>query len=102
MSNNVGLVPGGISGAFGFRREMAGHRHLVVRVALTSSVGALLGAVLLLALPSEAFERVVPFLILVSSTLVGLGPLVNAGVRRRAERARVHRCSPTARRWGRS
>ena len=89
VCNNVGLVPGGLSGAHGFRRELAGHRHLVVRVALTSAVGALLGAVLLLALPPGAFDRVVPFLVLVSATLVGLGPVISAGVRRRAGRLGV-------------
>ncbi len=33
VCNNVGLVPGGVTGSFGFRRELAGHRSLVVRVA---------------------------------------------------------------------
>jgi hypothetical protein len=86
VCNNVGLVPGGMSGSWGFRRELAGHRHLVVRVALTSGVGALLGAVLLLALPATAFDRIVPFLILGASTLVGLQPVISSWVRRRAAR----------------
>ena len=64
VSNNVGMVPGGMTGSFGYRRELAGHRHLVVRVALTAAAGALVGAGLLLALPSTAFECVVPFLVL--------------------------------------
>ena len=84
VCNNVGLVPGGLTGAFGFRRELAGHRHLVVRVAITSAVGALLGGALLLALPPGAFDAVVPFLVLVSATLVGLGPFISAAVKRRA------------------
>jgi uncharacterized protein len=82
VCNNVGLVPGGLSGSFGFRRELAGHRRLVLQVALTSAVGALLGAALLLALPSTAFDRVVPLLVIVSATLVGAGPLISAAVRR--------------------
>ena len=82
VCNNVGLVPGGLSGSFGFRRELAGHRRLVLQVALTSAVGALLGAALLLALPSTAFDRVVPILVIVSATLVGAGPLISAAVRR--------------------
>jgi uncharacterized protein len=89
VCNNVGLVPGGLTGAFGFRRELAGHRALVVRVALTSAAGALLGGVLLLALPPGAFARVVPWLVLVSATLVGLGPVISAAVRRRATRRGV-------------
>jgi uncharacterized membrane protein YfcA len=86
VCNNVGLVPGGLTASWGFRRELAGHRGLVVRVALTSAVGALLGATLLLALPPGAFDRVVPFLVLVASTLVGLQPVISTAVRRRAER----------------
>jgi uncharacterized membrane protein YfcA len=86
VCNNVGLVPGGLSASWGFRRELAGHRGLVVRVAVTSAVGALLGAALLLALPAGAFDRVVPFLVLLSATLVGLQPLISSMVRRRAVR----------------
>lgn len=86
VCNNVGLVPGGLSGSWGYRRELTGHRGLVVRVAVTSALGALLGAVLLLALPAGAFDHVVPFLVLVAATLVGLQPLVSAWVRRRADR----------------
>jgi uncharacterized membrane protein YfcA len=84
VCNNVGLVPGGLVGAFGFRRELVGHRTLVVRVAATSAVGALLGGTLLLALPPGAFGHVVPFLVLLAATLVGLGPLISSAVRRRA------------------
>jgi uncharacterized membrane protein YfcA len=85
VCNNVGLVPGGVSASLGYRRELAGRRGLVVRVAITSGVGALAGAGLLLALPSSTFGRVVPFLVLTSATLIGVQPLVSAGLRRRAD-----------------
>ncbi|MGZ4475760.1 MAG: sulfite exporter TauE/SafE family protein [Nocardioides sp.] len=84
VSNNVGLVPGGLTGSWGYRRELAGHRRLVVPVAAASALGALVGAGLLLALPSEAFARVVPYLVLVAATLVGAQPLVALLVRRYA------------------
>jgi uncharacterized protein len=86
VCNNVGLVPGGLSGTYGFRRELAGHRHLVLRVAGTSAAGALIGAALLLALPPGAFDQVVPWLVLVAATLVGVQPLVSRALRRRAVR----------------
>ena len=89
VSNTVGLVPGGVTGTWGYRGEMAGYPHLVRRVAVTSAVGALAGAVLLLAFPPGAFETVVPYLVLFASTLVGLQPFVSAALRRRAARRGV-------------
>lgn len=89
VSNTVGLVPGGVTGTWGYRGEMAGYPHLVARVALTSAIGALGGAVLLLAFPPGAFEAVVPYLVLFAATLVGLQPLVSAWLRHRAERRGV-------------
>jgi uncharacterized membrane protein YfcA len=86
VCNNVGLVPGGVTGSFGFRRELAGHHGLVTRVAATSAGGALVGAALLLALPSTTFDRVVPFLVLTSATLVGLQPMISGWLRRRTLR----------------
>ena len=89
VSNTVGLVPGGLSGTWGYRSEMAGYPHLVRRVAITSVLGSLAGAVLLLAFPPGAFEAVVPYLVLFAATLVGVQPFVSAAVRRRAERRGV-------------
>lgn len=88
-SNCVGLVPGGLSGSWGYRRELASVRPLVVRVALTSTVGALVGAVLLLVLPSSAFDAVVPVLVLTAATLIGVQPLVSRFLSWRAERRGV-------------
>ena len=85
VSNTVGLVPGGLTGTWGYRNEMAGYPHLRARVAGTTAVGALVGAWLLLAFPPGAFEAVVPYLVLFAATLVGVQPLVSALVRRRAE-----------------
>ena len=86
VSNTVGLVPGNISGTWGYRSEMAAYPHLVTRVAATTALGALVGGWLLLAFPPDAFAAVVPYLVLFASTLVGVQPLVSALVRRRAER----------------
>lgn len=90
VCNTVGLVPGGLSGSFGFRRELAGKSQLVRATAATSASGALLGAVLLLVLPATTFERVVPWLVMLAATLIAVQPLVSRRLRRRsAERPRV-------------
>ena len=74
VSNNIGLVPGAISGVYGYRRELAGQRGRILRLAPASAAGALAGALLLLVLPSAVFKRVVVVLIVIALVLVVLGP----------------------------
>lgn len=77
VSNNVGLVPGAISGAWGWRSDLAGQRGRVLRLGSASLVGGLVGAVLLLVLPAAAFRAIVPVLIGLGIVLVIGQPLVN-------------------------
>ncbi|QCX29184.1 sulfite exporter TauE/SafE family protein [Nocardioides jishulii] len=84
-SNTIGLVPGSISGAIGYRRELVGQRSRVLRLLSASVVGGIVGAVLVLALPEEAFEAVVPALILLGIVLVLTGPKISRWVARRHE-----------------
>jgi uncharacterized membrane protein YfcA len=74
VSNNIGLVPGALSGIHGYRRELVGQRHRLTRLIPASIAGALVGALLLLVLPSTVFKRVVVVLILIALVLVLLGP----------------------------
>src|SRR4051812_12704068 len=85
VSNTVGLVPGSVSGAYGYRRELSGQRTLLVRLGIASVVGAVTGGLLLLVLPAETFEVVVPALIAVACVLVVIQPRLSAwlGGRRR-------------------
>ena len=85
VSNTVGLVPGSLSGAVGYRRELAGQRARVVRLASASLIGGVAGALLLLWLPSSAFDAIVPALILLGVLLVVLGPRIQRSVAARAE-----------------
>ena len=86
VSNNLGLVPGSVAGAWGYRRELAGQRSRVLRLASASVIGAFTGGVLLLTLPEDAFEAIVPALILIGVLLVIFQPRLSAWVARRAER----------------
>jgi uncharacterized protein len=83
VSNTVGLVPGTISGTIGYRRELRGQGSRIVWLGLLGGAGALVGSVLLLALPPTAFERVVPFLILLACGLIALQPRLSEAVARR-------------------
>jgi len=85
VSNTIGLVPGSLSGAIGYRRELAGQRARVLRLAVASLVGGLAGGVLLLVLDEDAFETIVPVLILLGLFLVVLQPRISAWVARRHE-----------------
>jgi uncharacterized protein len=83
VSNSLGLVPGSLSGAYGYRRELAGQRSRIVRFGLVSAVGAGTGAALLLALPASAFEAIVPFFIALALVLVIAQPWLNRRLLRR-------------------
>jgi len=85
VSNTVGLVPGSMSGVFGYRRELAGQRARVLRLGAASLVGGVAGALLLLWLPSSAFDAIVPALIALGVVLVVLGPRIQRSVAARAE-----------------
>ncbi len=85
VSNTVGLVPGSMSGVFGYRRELAGQRARVLRLGAASLVGGVAGALLLLWLPSSAFDAIVPALIALGVVLVLLGPRIQRSVAARAE-----------------
>jgi uncharacterized membrane protein YfcA len=85
VSNTVGLVPGSMSGVFGYRRELAGQRARVLRLGSASLLGGVAGALLLLWLPSSAFDAIVPALIALGVLLVLLGPRIQRSVAARAE-----------------
>ncbi|WP_409235288.1 sulfite exporter TauE/SafE family protein [Streptomyces sp. PA5.6] len=83
VSNNLGLVPGTLSAAYGYRREMKGQFRRLVRFGTASLIGGLIGALLLLKLPDDAFQAVVPVLILSACLLVLLQPWLTRRLRNR-------------------
>ncbi|WP_029114130.1 sulfite exporter TauE/SafE family protein [Mycobacterium sp. URHB0044] len=89
MSNAVGLVAGGISGTWGYRRELRGQWHRLRWQIPASLVGAGVGAWLLLHLSEKVFTAVVPVLLIGALLLVVFGPRIQAWARRRAESDRL-------------
>ena len=86
VSNGIGLLPGSVAGAFGYRRELRGQRSRLIALGSVTALGALLGAILLLVLPSDAFEAIVPVLILIAVVLVVLQPRIQRRLAHRPER----------------
>jgi uncharacterized protein len=77
VSNTVGLVPGSVSGAIGYRRELSGQRTRAIRLGTMSVLGGITGAVLLLVLPASTFKAVVPVFIALALALTILQPRLN-------------------------
>jgi uncharacterized membrane protein YfcA len=91
VSNTVGLVPGSISGAFGYRRELVGQKSRVIPLGIASGAGGLTGGLLLLAFPG-AFAAIVPVLIAVALILVAAGPRLSKALA-------AHRHADSHRSW---
>jgi hypothetical protein len=78
VSNTVGLFPGSFVGAYGYRAELVGQRNRAIALSSASVIGAIIGAVLLLVLPADAFNAVVPVLIAIGLLLVIFGRKLTA------------------------
>ncbi len=96
VSNNVGLVPGSMSGVHGYRRELVGQRTRLRRLVPASIFGALTGATLLLVLPSSLFDKVVIVLICIALVLVVAQPTLSRrlAARRAARPGSRHDATP--------
>ena len=91
VTNNIGVLPGSVTGAWAYRRELAGQRARVLRLAGASATGGVLGAIALLELPESAFDAIVPVLILLACVLVILQPRLSRWMARRREAAAARR-----------
>ena len=76
VSNTIGLVPGSVSGAIGYRRELSGQRGRILRLGIMSVAGGITGAVLLLLLPASAFKAIVPVFIALALVLTVMQPRI--------------------------
>jgi hypothetical protein len=86
VTNTVGLVPGSLSGAIGYRAELVGQGRRVARLGVAAVLGGVAGALLLLTLPEEAFRAIVPVLIALACVMVVVQPRVAARLAGRGSR----------------
>jgi uncharacterized protein len=87
VSNTLGLVPGSVSGALAYRRELSGQRERLRPLVAVSVVGGATGAALLLLLPSGSFQRVVPYLVVLACVMVIAQPQLTLWMARRSAAA---------------
>jgi uncharacterized membrane protein YfcA len=83
VSNNIGVVAGGFSGIYGYRRELRPNLPFIRALVPASLLGGIAGAALVFVLPSESFEAIVPVLVGVGVLMVLLGPTVQRRIRDR-------------------
>jgi uncharacterized protein len=95
VSNTVGLVPGSVSGAIGYREELKGQARRAIPLCISSTIGGIVGAILLLSLPPSAFKAIVPGFIAIALVLIVLQPRISRALA--ARRTRGHeRAGPAA------
>ncbi len=90
VTNAVSTWPGYLGSAYGFRPELEAQRHRAPRLVVMAALGAAVGCALLLVTPTDAFDRIVPLLVLAAAALIAVQPLVARRVGAPAEGARRH------------
>ncbi|MDQ6936700.1 MAG: sulfite exporter TauE/SafE family protein [Actinomycetota bacterium] len=97
VTNTLGLAAGSLTGAVGYRRELAGQWRRVGVLGAASLLGGLTGAILLLTLPAGAFRAIVPVLIVIAVVMVVAQPRLAAILARRHQG--THRTAVTPLLW---
>lgn len=82
ITSTLGLWPGSLGGAWGYRREMAPHLRRFKMFFVISFLGGGLGGGLLLLTTARTFERLVPFLILAATLTFMCQNLIATRLRR--------------------
>lgn len=75
-TSTVALLPGSVGSMWGYRREFHGAGRWIRWLLVPSFVGGIVGSFLLIRLPAETFEALVPWLILTATSLLALQPAI--------------------------
>jgi uncharacterized protein len=91
-TNTFASCSGYISGAYALRKELLANTDELPKFILTSLIGGIVGAWLLLQTSESLFREVIPWLLLLSTVLFVYGGRLNNWLRRVASH---HRCAPS-------
>lgn len=81
VSNSVAVWPGYVGTTWGYRRELATQGRRLLALTPAAVLGSAGGCVLLLVSSPEAFERIVPFLVILGSLLLAVQGRITERVR---------------------
>ena len=85
-TSTVALWPGAASSFWAYRGELGSSRGEIAMLSIPSFLGGIAGAILLVSTSNDSFARVVPFLILLATTLFIAQEPLSRWLRRRAAR----------------
>ena len=78
VTNNIAVVPGYVTGVWGYRERLRGQQRRIVSLAAVSALGSIIGVGLILASSQGAFEGIVPFLVLAACALLAAQPAIGS------------------------
>lgn len=88
MSSTIALYPGSLTSAWAYRRNFQPILNVSVKVMfLATLAGGFAGAVLLLLTPSSAFDKIIPWLLLLGSLAFAFGPWIGKRLHRQPNTA---------------
>ncbi|TCK24887.1 sulfite exporter TauE/SafE family protein [Pseudonocardia endophytica] len=74
VTNSVAQWPGYVGQVIGNRRELPGQGRRILLTSIVAVLGAGVGAGLLLVLPGQVFDAIVPVLVILASLTMAIGP----------------------------
>ncbi len=80
ITNQVAVLPGYVGGSVAYRAELGGQGPRLLALSVTSALGALVGAALLVVSPPAVFDVVVPYLILLACAMLAAQPAISRRV----------------------
>lgn len=85
VTNSLAVLPGYVGGSIAYREELRGQRGRAIPLGVTAALGGAAGAIVLLTTPEDAFDAIVPFLVLGAALLLLAQPWIERRLGDRAE-----------------
>ncbi|MFC4048291.1 TSUP family transporter [Actinomadura syzygii] len=86
VSTIIGQTPGGLTGLYGYRRQLPRDRRLLTLLLAAMTTGSALGGVLLVTVPADWLDHLIPCAIAAATAFIAAQPLLRARGRHRRTR----------------